>query len=76
MKESIPHFFKEIKDRSKLQFFPFNDLYFSYLLFFVLVIGGVGIWISLFQELKSETFNHFNFVLNIGTYYLVCTSSN
>lgn len=76
MKESIPHFFKEIKDRSKLQFFPFNDLYFSYLLFFVLVIGGVGIWISLFQELKSETFNHFNFVLNIGTYYLVLITTS
>src|SRR5690606_14243761 len=72
----IPHFFKEIKDRSKLQLFPFNDLYFSYLIFFVLIIGGVGIWISLYQEFKSETFSHINIVLNIGTYYLVLITTS
>lgn len=76
MQEIVPHFFKEIKDRSRLQFRPFNDLYLAYLIFFVLIIGGIGIWISLIQELRNEEFNHLNFVLNIGTYYLVLITTS
>lgn len=76
MKNSVPHFFKEIKERARLQFYPFNDLYFSYLFFFVFLIGGVGIWITLFQELNNEEFNYTNFVLNIGTYYLVLLTTS
>lgn len=76
MEEHVPHFFKEISVRSKLQFKPFNDLYFAYLLFFVLIIGGVGIWISLVTELRSKSFNHLNLILNIGTYYLVLITTS
>lgn len=76
MENNIPHFFKEIKSRAKLQIKPFNDLYFTYLVFFVLVIGGVGIWITLIQELNNEKFNYSQFVLNIGTYYLVLLTTS
>jgi hypothetical protein len=76
MDNSVPHFFKEIRDRAKLQVYPFNDLYFSYLFFFVFLIGGVGIWITLFQELDNKVFNHTNFILNIGTYYLVLLTTS
>jgi len=76
MENNIPHFFKEIKNRAKLQIKPFNDLYFTYLLFFVFLIGGVGIWITLIQELNNEEFNYSQFVLNIGTYYLVLLTTS
>ncbi|MFY7732397.1 MAG: hypothetical protein ACOVSR_02860 [Bacteroidia bacterium] len=76
MENSIPHFFKEIKNRAKLQFFPFNDLYFTYLFFFVLLIGGVGIWITLIQELNKKEFNHTSIILNIGTYYLALLTTS
>jgi prepilin signal peptidase PulO-like enzyme (type II secretory pathway) len=76
MENNIPHFFKEIKSRAKLQIKPFNDLYFTYLIVFVLIIGGVGIWITLIQELNNEKFNYLQFVLNIGTYYLVLITTS
>ena len=76
MENNIPHFFKEIRERAKLQVYPFNDLYFSYLFFFIFLIGGVGIWITLIQELNNEKFNYLNFVLNIGTYYLVLITTS
>jgi hypothetical protein len=76
MEKDVPHFFKEIRTRSKLQFSPFNDLYFVYLFFFVFIIGGAGIWISILQELNKEVFNHTNIVLNIGTYYLVLLTTS
>lgn len=76
MQESVPHFFKEVKERSKLQFYPFNDLYFVYIVFFILIIGGVGIWISLIQELNSKNFNYSTFVLNMGTYYLALLTTS
>lgn len=76
MENIVPHFFKEIRNRAILQVKPFNDLYFTYLIFFVLIIGGVGIWITLFQELKNEKFNYLAFVLNIGTYYLVLITTS
>lgn len=76
MENNVPHFFKEIKNRAKLQIKPFNDLYFTYLIVFVLLIGGVGIWITLFQELQNAEFNYLAFVLNIGTYYLVLITTS
>lgn len=76
MEKSVPHFFKEIKERSKIQFVPFNDLYTVYLVFFVLLIGGAGIWISLFQELNNSQFNAKNLTLNIGTYYLALITTS
>jgi hypothetical protein len=36
----------------------------------------VGIWITLFQELNNKEFNHTNFILNIGTYYLVLLTTS
>lgn len=76
MEKTIPHFFKEIKERSKLQFVPFNDLYTVYLVFFVLLIGGAGIWISLIQELNNTHFNTKSLTLNIGTYYLALITTS
>lgn len=76
MEKTIPHFFKEIKERSKLQFVPFNDLYTVYLVFFVLIIGGAGIWISLIQELNNTHFNTKSLTLNIGTYYLALITTS
>ena len=76
MEKSVPHFFKEIKERSKLQFVPFNDLYTVYLVFFVLLIGGAGIWISLIQELNNPHFNAKSLTLNIGTYYLALITTS
>lgn len=76
MEKSVPHFFKEIKERSKLQFVPFNDLYTVYLVFFVLLIGGAGIWISLIQELNNTYFNTKSLTLNIGTYYLALITTS
>lgn len=73
---TVPHFFKEIKDRTKLQFVPFNDLYFVYLLVFVLLIGGIGIWISIYQEANNKVFNYDNVILNIGTYYLALITTS
>lgn len=76
MEKTIPHFFKEIKERSKLQFVPFNDLYTVYLVFFILLIGGAGIWISLIQELNNTHFNTKSLTLNIGTYYLALITTS
>jgi|GEM_PF-2140761 len=73
---TTPHFFKEVRERSKMQFSPFNDLYLTYIFFFILFIGGAGIWISLVKELMSESFNARNFTLNIGTYYLALISTS
>lgn len=72
----VPHFFKEIKERMKLQFYPFNDLYLTYLVFFVLLIGGIGIWVSIFQEFNKEVANYTNIVLNMGTYYLALITTS
>lgn len=72
----VPHFFKEIKERMKLQFYPFNDLYLVYLIFFVLVIGGVGIWVSIVQEFNKENIDYNNIILNIGTYYLALITTS
>jgi uncharacterized membrane protein len=72
----VPHFFKEIKERMKLQFYPFNDLYLSYLIFFVLLIGGIGIWVSIAQELRKEVADYSNVALNIGTYYLALITTS
>lgn len=76
MENNVPHFFKEIRDRSKMQFIPFNDLYLVYLFFFILLIGGAGIWISLAQEIRSDNFNASNLTLNIGTYYLTLITTS
>ena len=76
MEENVPHFFKEIRERSKLQFVPFNDLYLAHLVFFVLFIGGAGIWISAYQEYSSETTNIKNLTINIGTYYLALITTS
>lgn len=76
MDKTVPHFFKEIKERSKLQFVPFNDLYIVYLFFFILLIGGAGIWISLIQEYNNESFNLKTLTLNIGTYYLALITTS
>lgn len=76
MEENIPHFFKEIRERSKLQFVPFNDLYLVHLLVFVLLIGGAGIWISAYQEYSSKTTNIKNLTINIGTYYLALITTS
>lgn len=76
MEKSVPHFFKEIKERSKLQFVPFNDLYFVYMFFFILIIGGIGIWTSIFQEINNEKFEMKNISLSIGTYFLALISTS
>ena len=79
------HFYKEIRERIYLQFKPFNHLYFVYVLFFLIIIGGLGIWTSWYQEYNSPKFNYINVSLNICTYYIallstsyidVCMSSN
>jgi hypothetical protein len=70
------HFYKEIKERICLQFKPFNHLYFVYVLFFLIIIGGLGIWTSWYQEYNSHKFNYINVSLNICTYYIALLSTS
>ena len=70
------HFFSEIVERLKLQVKPFNDLYFTYLLVFVIGIGGIGIWVSIFQELQKDVINEYNITFNIGTYFIALVSTS
>lgn len=76
MEKTVPHFFKEIKEKTKLQFIPFNDLYFSYLIFFVFIIGGAGIWICIIQEINNPSFSVKNLTINISTYCLALITTS
>jgi uncharacterized membrane protein len=70
------HFYSEIKDRIILQFKPFNHLYFVYMLFFLIILGGLGIWISVYQEINNGQFSYLNVSLNICTYYIALLSTS
>jgi len=50
-------------------------LFYLYFLFVIFIIGGAGIWVSLFIEICNDNFQHQNIYLSIMTFSLPLTAT-
>jgi uncharacterized membrane protein len=66
-------FYKEVGQKLKV---PLNHLYIAYVIFFLIIIGGLGIWISIYQENQKEKFDCLAVAVNICTYYIALSSTS
>lgn len=73
--DDMKNFFVEIRDRLLLQIKPFNHVYVVYVFFFLIIVGGLGIWVSIYQESNAKACDLSNISFNISTYFIALVAT-
>ena len=70
------NFLNELKERFSIPFKPFNYAYFGYLVGILIGFGGLGIWVSIFQDISSSNSLWTTVPTNISTYFIALLASS
>lgn len=70
------NFFNEIKGRYSIPFRPINYAYFGYLIGILIGFGGLGIWVSIYQEFTSVDRFWSTVPTAMSTYFIALLASS
>lgn len=70
------NFINELKERFSIPFKPFNYAYFGYLFGILIGFGGLGIWVSIYQDINSSNSIWSTVPTSISTYFIALLASS